>query len=141
MGFIFLFFSYRLCCSLRFQNSPQTHQWEGCLEFRNFSSFTTPSPGWVSIPNSFASLFIFYILSYFLSKTMGCLSGCLVSSGSTQKLFYGICSAFRWSLDEFVEEKVVSPSYSSTIFNLPLPYKTFDWLNNHTIYWIKYHKI
>ena len=38
--------------------------------------------GWVSVPNSFISLFIFYILSYLLSKTMGCLSGCLVSSAS-----------------------------------------------------------
>ena len=37
---------------------------------------------WVSVPNSFVSLFIFYILSYLLSKTIGCLSGCLVSSAS-----------------------------------------------------------
>ena len=29
-------------------------------------------PGTVSIPNPFVSLFIFYILSYLLSKTMGC---------------------------------------------------------------------
>ena len=40
--------------------------------FGIFSFFTTY---WVSIPNSFVSLFIFYILSYLLSKTMGCLSG------------------------------------------------------------------
>ena len=33
--------------------------------------------GRVSVPNSFVYLFIFYILSYRLSKTMGCLSGCL----------------------------------------------------------------
>ena len=52
-------------------------------------------PGWVSIPNSFVSLFIFYVLSYLLSKTMGCLSGCLVSSARVQKLFCGICSAFK----------------------------------------------
>ena len=26
---------------------------------------------WVSVPNSFVSLFIFYIFSYLLSKTMG----------------------------------------------------------------------
>ena len=45
--------------------------------FGNFSSFTTPSTGWVSIPNSFVSLFVFYILSYLLWKIMGCLSGCL----------------------------------------------------------------
>ena len=83
--------------------------------FGNFSSFRTPSPGRVSIPNSFVSLFIFYILSYLLSKTMGCLSGCLVSSASVQKLFYGICSVFKWSFDEFVGEKVVVLSYSSAI--------------------------
>ena len=52
-------------------------------------------PGWVSIPNSFVSLFIFYILSYLLSKIIGCLSGCLVSSASIQKLFCGIFSVFK----------------------------------------------
>ena len=62
-----------LCCPLRFQNSPQTRQWESFLVFGNFSSFMTPSPGWVSLPNSFVSLFVFYILSYLLLKTMGCL--------------------------------------------------------------------
>ena len=41
------------------------------------------------------SLLIFYILSYLLSKTMGCLSGFLVSSVSVQKLFCGICLAFK----------------------------------------------
>ena len=53
------------------------------------------SPGWVSTPNSFVSLFIFSILSYLLSKTMACLSGCLVSSANVQKLFCRICSAFK----------------------------------------------
>ena len=51
-GFFF-FFSSWLCCPLWFQNSPQTCQWEGFLVFGNFSSFTTPSPGRVSVPNSF----------------------------------------------------------------------------------------
>ena len=50
---------------------------------------------------------------------MGCLSGCLVSSASIQKLFCGSHSAFKWSLDEFVGEKVVSLSYSSTILGPP----------------------
>ena len=54
-----------------------------------------------------------------LSKRMGCLSGCLVSSASIQKLFCGSCSAVKGSLDEFVGEKVVSPSYSSTILGPP----------------------
>ena len=64
----------------------------------------------ISVPNSFVSLFIFYILSYLLLKTMGCLSGCLASSASVQKLFCGIHSVFKCSFDEFVGEKVVSPS-------------------------------
>ena len=61
----------------------------------NFSSFMTLFPGQVSIPNSFVSLFIFYILSYLLLKKMGCLSGCLVSSTRVQKLFCCICSVFK----------------------------------------------
>ena len=51
---------------------------------------------------------------------MACLSGCLMSSTSNQKLFCGICLAFKCSFDEFVGEKVVSPSYSSAILGLPL---------------------
>ena len=54
-----------------------------------------PLPGWVSVPNSFVSLFVFYILSYLLSKRMCCLSGCPVSSANLQKLFCGSCSAFK----------------------------------------------
>ena len=81
----------------------------------------TPFPVLVSIPNSFVSLFIFYILSYLLSKTMGCFSGCLMSSASDQKLFCGVCSAFKCSFDEFVGEKVASPPYSSAILAL-FPY-------------------
>ena len=51
---------------------------------------------------------------------MGCLSGCLMSSASFQKLFCGICLAFKFSFNEFVEEKVASLLYSSIIFG-PLP--------------------
>ena len=50
---------------------------------------------------------------------MGCFSGCLMSSAGIQKLFCGIYSAFKCSFDEFVGEKVVSPSYSSAILGLP----------------------
>ena len=67
------------------------------------------------------SLFLFFLyFSYLLSKTMGCFSGCLMSSASIQKLFCAIYSAFKCSFDEFVGEKVVSPSYSSAIFCLCL---------------------
>ena len=47
---------------------------------------------------------------------MICFSGCLMSSASIQKLFCRIYSALKCSFDEFVGEKVVSPSYSSAIF-------------------------
>ena len=104
---------------------PTDHWWEGFLVFGNYSSFTIPSLGWVSLPNSFVSLFVLYILSYLLLKRMGCLSGCLVSSTSIQKLFCGSCSAFKWSFDEFVGEKVVSLSYSSAILGPP-PFVTFN---------------
>ena len=59
--------------------------------------------------------FVFYIFSYLFLKTMSCFSGCLMSSASIQKLFCGIYSVFKCSFDEFVGEKVVSPSYSSAI--------------------------
>ena len=80
--------------------------------------FNTPFPGQSSIPTSFVSFFLLFF-SYLLSKTMGCFSGCLMSSASIQKLFCGIYSAFKCSFDEFVGEKVVSPSYSSAILGLP----------------------
>ena len=83
--------------------------------FGNFSPFKTPSLGWISVPTSFVSLFIFYILSYLFLKTMGCLSGCLMSSASIQKLFCRICSTFTCSFNELVREKVVCSSYSFAI--------------------------
>ena len=51
---------------------------------------------------------------------MGCFSGRLMSAASDQKLFCELCSPFNCSFDEFVGEKVVSPSYSSTILTPPL---------------------
>ena len=76
-------------------------------------------PGRVSVPSSLVSLFIFYILSYLFSKMMGYFSGRLMSSASSQKLFCEVCSVFKCSFDEFVGEKVVSPSYSSAILAPP----------------------
>ena len=87
--------------------------------FGNFSLFKTPFPGRSSIPPSFVSFFVLYIFSYLLSKTMGCFSGCLMSSAGIQKLFCGIYLAFKCSFDEFVGEKVFSPSYSSVILAPP----------------------
>ena len=72
--------------------------------------FKTPFPGWISVPISVVSLFIFSIFSYRLSKTMGCFYGCQMSSASIQKLFCGIYSVFKCSFVEFVGERVVSLS-------------------------------
>ena len=93
--------------------------------FGNFSLFKTPFTGWCSVPSSFVSFFVFYIFSFLLSKTMGCFSGCLMSSTSIQKLFCGIYSAFKCSFDEFLGEKVVSLSYSSAILGPPPPNEYF----------------
>ena len=75
-----------------------------------------PFPGWSSLPTSFVSFFVFYIFSYLFLKPMICFAGCPMSSASIQKLFCGIYSALKCSFDEFLREKVVSPSYSSAIF-------------------------
>jgi len=109
---VFFFFSpsYVALWDSKTPHRPTGERIFYCLETSPCS--WTLSPGWVSIPNSF----VFYILSYLLLKRMGYLFGCLVSSASVQKLFCGSCSAFKWSFDEFVGEKVVSLSYSSTIF-------------------------
>ena len=115
---IYFFFSL-LCCPLCFQGSPQTWQRECFLVFGNFSLFKIPFLGQNSLPTSFVSFFVSYIFSYVFSKTMNCFPGCLMSSASIQKLFCGIYSAFKCSFDEFVGEKVVSPSYSSTILGPP----------------------
>ena len=78
-----------------------------------------PFLGQSSLPTSFVSFFVFYIFSYLFLKTMVCFSGCLMSSASLQKLFCGVCSVLKCSFEEFVREKVVFPSYSSTIFTVP----------------------
>ena len=139
LGTDFFFSFSQLCFPLRFQSSPETRLWEGFLLCGNFSSFMTPSSGRVSIPK-FVSVFIYNILPYLLSKGLGYLSGYLVSSTSVQKLFCECCSAFRWSFDEFVGEKVISPSYSSAILALstPLTFLNTDWTSGSswiTSYW------
>ena len=87
--------------------------------FGNFSLFKTPFPGQYSIPPSLSLLFC--LLYFFLPpfEDLGCFSGCLMSSAGIQKLFCGIYLAFKCSFDEFVGEKVFSPSYSSAILAPP----------------------
>ena len=120
MGFNYLFIfppNYVALCGSKARHRPSGESVSWCL-YTLF--FKTPFQGWSSIPTSFVSLFVFYIFSYLLLKTMGCFSGCLMSSASIQKLFCGIYLAFKCSFDEFVGEKVVSRSYSSTILGPPL---------------------
>ena len=74
------------------------------------------------------SLFcLFFCLLYFFLppfEDLSCFSGCLMSSAGIQKLFCGIYSGFKCSFDEFVGEKVFSPSYTSAIL-APLPVSAF----------------
>ena len=125
MLLIYLFFppGYVALCGSKARHRLGSESVSWCLETSLF--FKTPFPGLTSIPTSFVSLFIFYIFSYLLLKTMGCFFGCLMSSASIQKLFCGIYSAFKCSFDEFVGEKVVSPSYSSAILGPPHPLAHF----------------
>ena len=123
MGFNYLFIfppGYVALCGSKAHHGLDNESVSWCLETSFF--FKTPFLGWSSVPTSFVSFFAFYIVSYLLLKTMGCFSGCLMSSAGIQKLFCGIYSAFKCSFDEFVEEKVVSPSYSSAILGPPLYY-------------------
>ena len=78
-------------------------------------------PSWDGSPSlALLSLFLsFYILSYLLLKTMVCFSGRLMSSARDQKSFCEVCSVSSCSFNEFVGEKMVSPSYSSTILAPP----------------------
>ena len=132
MGFNYLFIfppGYVALCGSKARHRLGSESVSWCLETSLFFK-KTPFPGRSSVPTSFVSLFIFYIFSYLLLKTMGCFSGCLMSSASIQRLFSGIYSAFKCSFDEFVGEKVVFPSCSSiilaamtlivlSVFNLP----------------------
>ena len=98
VGFNYLFTfppSYFALWDSKAHHRPARESVSWCLETSLF--LKTPFPGWISVPISFVSLFILYMLSYFLLKTMGCFSGCLMSSASIQKLFCGICLAFfQW---------------------------------------------
>ena len=120
MGFNYLFIfcpSYVALCGSKAHHRLSSDSVSWCLETSVF--FKTPFPEQISVSTSFASLFIFYIFSYLLLKTMGCFSGCLMYSACIQKLFCGIYSAFKCSFDEFVGEKVVSLSYYSATIGPP----------------------
>ena len=94
---------------------PASERVSYCLE----ASPPSRLPLWDGSPSlTILSPFLSFI--FCLLKRIGCLSGCLMSCASIQELFCGSCSAFKWSFDELVGEKVVSLSYSSAILG-PLP--------------------
>ena len=84
--------------------------------FGNFSLFKTPFLGWSSLSTAFVSLFVFYIFFLPSFKDNGLLFWVPDVLCWHQKLLCGIYSVFKCSFDEFVGEKVVSTSYSSTMF-------------------------
>ena len=62
-----------------------------------------------------------------------------MSSAGIQKLFCGIYSTFKCSFDEFVGEKVFSPSYSSAILAPSPLYHILNKLVNKTpLVWSRY---
>ena len=120
MGFNYLFIfpsCYVALCASKARHRLSSESVSWCLETSLFLRLPSQD-GASSLP--LLSIFLSFILfSYLFSKTMSCFSGCLMSSAGIWKLFCGIYSAFKCSFDEFVEEKVVSPSYFSAILRLP----------------------
>ena len=104
--------SYVALCDSKTPHRPAIEIVSWCLE--TSSLLRLSSWEWISIPTSFVSLF-----TYLLSKTMGCLCGCLMSSAIIQKLFCGIFSAIKCSFNGFAGEKVVSLSYPTAILGPP----------------------
>ena len=127
MGFNYLFIfppCYVALCASKARHRLGRESVSWCLETSLFLRLPSQD-GAPSLP--LLSLFVSFIFfSYLLSKTMGCFSGFLMSSASIQKLFCGIYSAFECSFDEFLGEKVVSPSYSSTILGPPPLYEFLE---------------
>ena len=120
MGFNHLFIfppNYVALCGSKAHHRLGSESVSQCLETSLFLRF--PSQDRVPSLSLLSLFFGFYIFSYLFLKTMSCFSGCLMSSASIQKLFCGIYSALKCPFDEFVGEKVVSPSYSSAILGLP----------------------
>ena len=126
MGFnyLFIFPPCYIACASKAHHRLSSKSVSCCLE----TSLFLRLPSWDRAPSLplLSHFFVFYIFSYPFLKTIGCFSGCLMSSAGIQKLFCGIYSAFKCSFNEFVGEKVVSPSYSSTILGPPL-----DFLNSY----------
>ena len=112
--FIYFYPPYVALCASKAWQRFGSEKLSWCLETFLFLRLSSRD-GNPSLP-LLSLFFVFYIFSYLLSKTMGCFSGCLMSSGSIHKLYCGIYSTFKCSFDEIVwGGKEFSPSYSSAI--------------------------
>ena len=108
---------YVALCASKARHRFGSEKVSWCLE----TSLFLRLPSWDGTP-SLPLLSLFFCLLYFFLppfEELGCFSGCLMSSAGIQKLFCGIYSTFKCSFDEFVGEKVFSPSYSSAILAPP----------------------
>ena len=134
---LFIYFSSWLCCPLWFQGSPQTRQWECFLVFGNLSFLRFPSRDG-SLSQCLLSLFlsfIFFPTSFW--RQWAAFLGAWCSLPEFRSWFCGIYSAFKCSFDEFVGEKVVSPSYSSTVLGPPLHWLyRLIWGEFTSYYWV-----
>ena len=116
---IYLFFPscyVALCVSkARHRLGRKSVSW--CLET---SLLKIPFPGRSSLPTSFVSFFVYFFLPVFEDNDLLFWVPDVFSQHSEVFFFfYGIYSALKRSFDEFVREKVVSPSYSCTILGPP----------------------
>ena len=118
-NYLFIYLSSRLCCPLRFPDSPQTCQWECFLVFGNLSFLSLPSQDGspsLSLLPLFLS-FMFCPTSFrrqwaaFLSAScpLPAFSSCLVEFAQRSN----VLSMNLWG------EKLVSLSYSSAILGQP----------------------
>ena len=108
---------YVALCASKARHRFGSEKVSWCLE----TSLFLRLPSWdgtLSLPllSLFFCLFYFFLPPF---EDLGCFSGFLMSSAGIQKLFCGIYSVFKCSFDEFVGEKVFSPSYSSAILAPP----------------------
>ena len=115
--FLFCLPSTCFCIPLWGSSAPlHALSWGGFWVYGNFSSFMTPSLGHRSPHQNSLSLFFIFIICPASFWSLACLFRSLGSSASVQKVFRGSCSTCRYIFD-VVRSKVISLSYSSTIFN------------------------
>lgn len=117
--FLFCLLSTCFCIPLwGSEGNPPSHSWGGFQVYGNVSSLMTFSLGHWSPPTKFfVSIFYLYYLFCLILTSLACLFRSLGSSASVQKVFCRSCSTYRYIFYVVVRTKVISLSYSSTIFN------------------------